>query len=249
MWSCFSDPTDRLWGTNVKKVALGAVLLAGSLVVVPLAEGASAAPPVARAAGEPTLKLGSKGAAVKRLQVRLKALHYDPGKADGNYGGTTRAAVWAFQKVNKIAPTSSGTVGKKTWKALEDPAVPTPVTPKRLREASRVEVLIGRQLIVVYKKGQIALISHTSTGSGRYEDGAVSRTPRGNFRVYRKIKGVRVARLGTLYNPIYFYRGYALHGSANVPLYPDSHGCARLPFGTDMKMFNLVPIGWQVYVK
>ncbi len=235
----------------MKKVALGALLLAGSLVVVPLAEGASAAAPpaAARAKDEPTLKVGSKGAAVKRLQLRLRELHYDPGATDGRFGGTTRAAVWAFQKVNGLSPTASGTVGKKTWKALEDPETPRPVTPKRLREANRVEVLIGRQLIVVYKKGQIALISHTSTGSGRYEDGAVSRTPRGNFRVYRKIKGVRVARLGTLYNPIYFYRGYALHGSPNVPLHPDSHGCARLPFGTDMKMFRLVPIGWQVYVK
>ncbi|MEO3781794.1 L,D-transpeptidase family protein [Actinocorallia sp. B10E7] len=237
----------------MKKVTLGAVLLAGSLVLVPLAEGASAAPAAvpagARAAAEPNLKVGSKGAAVKRLQLRLKELSYDPGKADGNYGSTTRAAVWAFQKVNRLETKTSGLVGKKTWAALKDPQTPKPVTPKRLRESNRVELLIGRQLVVVYKKNKIALISHTSTGSGRYEDGAVSRTPRGNFRVYRKIKGVRVARLGTLYNPIYFYRGYALHGSANVPLYPDSHGCARLPFGTDMKMFGLVPIGWQVYVK
>lgn len=237
----------------MKKVTLGAALLAGSLVLVPLAEGASAAPAetsaATRAAGEPNLKTGSKGVAVKRLQLRLKELNYDPGKADGRYGATTRAAVWAFQKVNRIETKASGLVGKKTWAALKNPKTPKPVTPKRLRERNRVEILIGRQLVVVYKKGKIALISHTSTGSGRYEDGAVSRTPRGNFRVYRKIKGVRVARLGTLYNPIYFYRGYALHGSPNVPLYPDSHGCARLPFGTDKKMFDLVPIGWQVYVK
>ncbi|WP_232835709.1 L,D-transpeptidase family protein [Actinocorallia populi] len=239
----------------MKKVTLGATLLAGSLVLVPLAESASAAPAsapaatAARAADTPNLKTGSKGAAVERLQLRLRELHYDPGKADGRYGSSTRAAVWAFQKVNRLPVKASGLVGKKTWAALEDPRTPKPVTPKRLREANRVEILIGRQLVVVYKKGRIALISHTSTGSGRYEDGAVSRTPRGNFRVERKIRGVRVAPLGTLYNPIYFYRGYALHGSPNVPLYPDSHGCARLPFGTDMKMFRMVPIGWQVYVK
>lgn len=236
----------------MKKVTLGAALLAGSLVLVPLAESASAAPgaaPAAARADEPNLKVGSKGTAVKRLQLRLKELRYDPGKADGNYGSTTRAAVWAFQKVNRLPTKASGLVGKKTWAALKDPRRPGSVTPKRVRERNRVEILLGRQLVVVYKKGEIALISHTSTGSGRYEDGAVSRTPRGNFRVYRKIKGLRVAPLGRLYNPIYFYRGYALHGSPNVPLYPDSHGCARLPFGTDMKMFDLVPIGWQVYVK
>ncbi|MDX6742915.1 L,D-transpeptidase family protein [Actinocorallia sp. A-T 12471] len=226
----------------MRKFAL--VALAATLVAGPLAGGAQAAP-----TDTPNLALGSKGAAVKKLQQRLLQLKYDPGKADGKFGGTTRAAVWAFQKVNGLETSSTGKVGRKTWKALDKPKLPTVITAKKKRERNRVEVNISKQLVVVYKNGKIALISHTSTGSGRYEDGAVSRTPRGYFRVERKIKGVRHAPLGTLYNPIYFYRGYALHGSPNVPLYPDSHGCARLPFGTDMKIFNLVPIGWQVRVK
>lgn len=231
---------------------LGAVM-AASLVAVPVAESAHAAPAIVEKApvakGDPTIALGAKGVAVKKLQQRLKVLGYDPGKADGRYGGTTRAAVWAFQKVNRIRPNSTGTVSKLTWKALDRPKAWRSITPKRLREANRVELSISRQLIAVYKNNKVILVTHTSTGSGRFEDGAVSRTPRGNFRTYRKIRGVRVARLGTLYNPIYFYGGYALHGSANVPLYPDSHGCARLPFGTDMLMFRTVPIGWQVYVR
>ncbi|GAA3229462.1 L,D-transpeptidase family protein [Actinocorallia longicatena] len=242
----------------MKKVVLGAALVA--LVSVPLGEQAvvaapSAAPAVApavagaQAAGDPSVRLGSKGAAVMKLQKKLKSLHYEPGRSDGRFGGQTRAAVWAFQKINGLPRTANGTVGAKTWKALEKPKVWKSITPKKRREANRVEISIKRQLIVVYKKNKIALITHTSTGSGRYEDGAVSTTPRGYFRTYRKIRGLRVAKLGTLYNPIYFYRGYAMHGSPNVPLYPDSHGCARLPFGTDMVMFRLVPIGWQVYVK
>ncbi|WP_460304805.1 L,D-transpeptidase family protein [Actinocorallia aurea] len=223
---------------------LAVVALAATLVTGPLAGGAQAAP-----SETPNLALGSKGTAVKELQKRLKQLKYDPGAADGKFGGTTRAAVWAFQKVNGLDTTSSGKVGKKTWKALDDPKLPPVLTAKKKREKNRVEVDVKRQLVTVYKNGKIALISHTSTGSGRYEDGAVSTTPRGYFRVERKIKGVRHAALGTLYNPIYFYRGYALHGSPNVPLYPDSHGCARIPFGTDLKLFDLIPIGWQVRVK
>ncbi|MCD0452818.1 L,D-transpeptidase family protein [Actinocorallia sp. API 0066] len=225
----------------MRKVAL--VALAAALVGGPLAGGAGAAP-----TATPNLKLGSQGAAVKQLQQRLKQLKYDPGTADGRFGGTTRAAVWAFQKVNGLPTASAGNVGLKTWRALERPKLPVVITAKKKRKADRVEISIKRQLVVVYRNNKIALISHTSTGSGRFEDGAVSRTPRGYFRVERKIKGVRHAPLGTLYNPIYFYRGYALHGSPNVPLYPDSHGCARLPFGTDMKIFNLVPIGMQVRV-
>jgi peptidoglycan hydrolase-like protein with peptidoglycan-binding domain len=248
----------------VKKVMLGAALVA--LVGVPLTEAPALAAPHAavqkpnvqkpavqriavQRAADPTLRLGSRGAAVKKLQKRLKALHYEPGKAGGSFNVQTRAAVWAFQKVNGLARTANGTVGTKTWKALSAPKTWTSIVPKKRRESNRVEISVKRQLIVVYKKNKIALITHTSTGSGRFEDGAVSHTPRGYFRTYRKIRGVRVAKLGTLYNPIYFYRGYAMHGSPNVPLYPDSHGCTRLPFGVDLAMFKLVPIGWQVFVK
>ena len=43
------------------------------------------------------LEFGSSGDAVKALQNRLKSLGYLSGKADGNYGESTRAAVVAFQ--------------------------------------------------------------------------------------------------------------------------------------------------------
>src|SRR4051812_39796796 len=60
-----------------------------------------------------TLKVGAKGTAVKVLQTRLAELGYAPGRIDGRYGGSTLSAVWAFQKVNGISPTS--TVASRTW--------------------------------------------------------------------------------------------------------------------------------------
>ena len=33
---------------------------------------------------------------------------------------------------------------------------------------------------------------------------------------------------GNMYKPLYFYRGQAIHGAANVPPSPASKGCARL---------------------
>ncbi len=224
--------------------------LAGLAVLVSSLSASLVAAPAAEAAAKPTLRYGAKGKYVKYVQERLRALHYAPGKADGKYGTDLRFAVLAFQKVNGLAP--NGTVGKRTWAALARPKAPARIVSGGA--ANRVEISKKRQLVVVYKGGRVQLITHTSTGSGkRYcHQGRceVARTPSGNFRVYRKINGWRHAPLGDLYKPVYFYRGYALHGSPSVPLYPASHGCARLPMRhTADLVFRIVPIGTAVYVR
>ena len=36
--------------------------------------------------------------------------------------------------------------------------------------------------------------------------------------------------LGAMYNPVFFISTvYAIHGDTYVPVFPDSHGCVRLP--------------------
>ncbi|WP_030172945.1 peptidoglycan-binding domain-containing protein [Spirillospora albida] len=57
-----------------------------------------------------TLRLGSRGDAVKALQKALGI------KADGRFGENTRTAVKKFQKNHKL--TAHGVVGGRTWKAL-----------------------------------------------------------------------------------------------------------------------------------
>lgn len=210
------------------------------------------ASPARAAAARPTLRYGSKGKYVTYLQKRLKALHYDPGAINGSYGKDTRYAVQAFQKVNGLEPSASGTVGGGTWHALDHPKGPKRVISGGA--ANRVEISKSRQLVVIYKNNQVQLITLTSTGSGqRYCNRgscAIATTPSGDFKVYRKINGWRHAPLGDLYKPLYFYRGYALHGSPSVPLYPASHGCARLPmYHTANLVFSVVPIGTRVYVR
>ena len=54
--------------------------------------------------------------AVIPLQERLNALGYSCGKADGIFGGKSRAAVIAYQKSKGLA--ADGIVGAKTWAAL-----------------------------------------------------------------------------------------------------------------------------------
>ena len=63
-----------------------------------------------------TLKYGSKGAEVTKLQTQLAKLGYFKGNATGYYGSQTQAAVKKFQAVKGISTT--GTVGPQTTKAL-----------------------------------------------------------------------------------------------------------------------------------
>jgi peptidoglycan hydrolase-like protein with peptidoglycan-binding domain len=67
-------------------------------------------------AGRPVLKLGSTGADVVALQQRLTALGYNPGRANGTFGASTRTAVMNFQKAKNL--TADGVVGRATWAAL-----------------------------------------------------------------------------------------------------------------------------------
>jgi hypothetical protein len=202
-----------------------------------------------QAQAEPTLHYGDHGAAVKRMQQRLKDLGYDPGAIDGKWGDATSFAVWAFQKVNHLKPRSS--CGGNTWAALAAPHTPKALVPKGAK--NRAEVDIKHQLLFIYKNGKLVLISHISSGSEQryYSRGhwSVAHTPRGNFKVYRKAKGWETSPLGKLYKANYFYGGYAIHGEPSVPLHPASHGCVRVPMGTSNTVAELLPIGTRVYVR
>ena len=64
-----------------------------------------------------TLKVGSRGSDVMKLQAVLKKIGYNPGAVDGIFGGATEEAVKNFQRNNGL--TVDGIVGEETHKALE----------------------------------------------------------------------------------------------------------------------------------
>jgi peptidoglycan hydrolase-like protein with peptidoglycan-binding domain len=204
-----------------------------------------------------TLRLGAKGAAVLALQRRLRELGYRPGRADGRYGGTTLAAVWAFQKVNGIRPTS--TVASATWRALESPKTPKVLVPNG--RATRAEVNLTRQIMVLYVDGRPALITHISSGSGvpycetaewqgrKQRFCGSARTPTGDYRTTWRRSGWHRSYLGQLYNPIFFNGGIAFHGALSVPLYPASHGCVRLPMNVAQELPGILGTGVPVHVR
>ena len=98
--------------------------------------------------------------------------------------------------------------------------------------------------------GRVTRIVDVSTGNDElYESEGVTYkafTPTGRYSVQRKIDGIRVSRLGELYRPAYFHQGWAIHGSPNVPVYPDSHGCVRVTNGSMDRLYGLLGIGVPV---
>src|ERR1044071_8628804 len=79
-------------------------------------------------ASMPTLKLGSTGAAVTRLQNKLKELGFDPGAIDGKFGAGTKKALMKFQKSQGL--TQDGVAGPETMEALKAAGSAAPSKPK-----------------------------------------------------------------------------------------------------------------------
>jgi hypothetical protein len=159
----------------------------------------------------PPLSYGARGPAVTGLERRLRSLGYALRGIDRYYADDTRDAVLAFQKVTGLPRT--GRVDSRTWRAIGASGPPRPRA-----GGTHIEVYKGRQVAFEVRDGRVVGITHVSTG-------ATGNTPVGTWRVYRKVTGWD----WVLWYPLYFLRGFALHGYPAVPAYPASHGCVRLP--------------------
>lgn len=201
---------------------------------------------------ESSVAAGSRGDEVAYVQQRLKDLGFDPGPVDGQFGTATTMAVWAYQKLLGLTGDAvDGRVTPELWSQMQDPLA---VAPKDGRSATstHVEIDLVRQLAIVWNGTSPALITHISSGSNRdwCENGwcGVAITPPGAYSFTRRISGWRQSELGLLYNPVYFNGGVAVHGAENVPLYPASHGCIRIPMHVAEYFPSLVDKGDEVLV-
>jgi hypothetical protein len=189
---------------------------------------------------------------VARLQQRLVDLGFDPGPADGQFGPATQMAVWAYQKL-VLGLTGADVTGKVTpdlWARMEQALTIHPLRPNAT--PTHVEVYLPSQTAVLFQDGKPRLITHISTGTGQEwcEEGycSVAITPGGVYQFGRRVDGWDDSVLGQLYNPVYFNYGVAIHGAYNVPLYPASHSCVRIPMHIAKYFPSLVKRGDQVFV-
>lgn len=176
-----------------------------------------------------TLAAGSEGPRVEAVQRSLAAATYPAGEPDGVYGAATYQAVLAFEKVTGL--TRDGVVDPEQMEQILLAEIPDAPPGSG---SHYVDIDLTRQVLFEVQDGKVINTYPVSTANGETyasQGGrmAVARTPRGSFEVERKIPGWRISYLGQLYHPVYFYGGYAIHGSTSVPAYPASHGCIRIP--------------------
>jgi hypothetical protein len=101
---------------------------------------------------------------------------------------------------------------------------------------------------VLYRNNQIQLVSHVSPGGGYYYCSpgggcGYAVTPTGNYTTLSFLPGWVTVPLGEMYNPTFFIgTAYAIHGDTDVPLYPASHGCVRIPMDIAAFFHKLVKI-------
>ncbi|MFN0026461.1 MAG: L,D-transpeptidase family protein [Acidimicrobiales bacterium] len=188
----------------------------------------------------PVVEVGSSDPAVLVLEQRLTDLGYRPGDIDESFSETTWSAVLAFQKAELLERT--GGMDGATWARL---AAPQAWRPSPSVTYPRVEVDLERQVVLVLFSPTDVVTLNTSTGGGylyanSWGGWSYAETPVGNYQVYYTHDGTEYVPLGTLYRPLYFYEGYAIHGSPYVPEYPDSHGCVRLSNDDQDWLFDLV---------
>jgi PKD repeat protein len=185
---------------------------------------------------QPRLAVGATTTSVTRLTAALAGLHYVVPRTSA-FDGRVLDAVYAFQKVQDLPRT--GAVDRSFWAALSRPRVPRP----RYGGGDHIEIDKVHQVLYVVRGGAVGAIVPVSTAgiAGRF-------TPVGRFAIYRKVTGFDPSPLGTLFDPMYFTGGYAIHGNPSVPPYPASHGCVRVPMWIAPILYETNDYGEPVYV-
>ena len=116
-------------------------------------------------------------------------------------------------------------------------------SPRPEDQRMQIKISIGSQRAVLYKDGQVAMVTPVSTGRPGFP------TPTGQFVVTDKDRMHR-STLYPAYMPYFLRmscRDFGMHAGV-LPGYPDSHGCIRLPFDSAQRFFREVDIGTLVTI-
>ena len=142
--------------------------------------------------------------------------------------GAKESAELQFAKqAEKLKP------GQWVWKAEIAPDGPV-----------LVYVDLGRQLATVYRNGVRIAVSTISSGKRGHS------TPTGVFTILQKNKDHRSSTYDNAPMPYMqrlTWKGVAMH-AGNLPGYPASHGCVRLPMEFAKKLFETMPMGGTVVI-
>ncbi len=180
---------------------------------------------------------GPAVAGIRETQTALARLGYLPQEAvDGLAGDRTRQAVLAFQSWEGLG--RDGVVGPATTARLATAKRPAPRGSGR-----RIEVYRDRGVALLVSGGETVRAIHVSTGAPGFT------TPPGSYKVFRKeLRSWSVPFSTWLPYASYFNNGIAFHEYPEVPAYPASHGCVRVPASEAPRVYEFATVGTVVDV-
>jgi len=175
---------------------------------------------------------GQTGFTVRVLQRLLRDVGYVPGHP-GVYDDRTARAVLTFRKMSGLARIT--TAPRTVLRRMIDGGGRFEV--RYPDHGHHVEGDISHQVLALIDGDRVERLYPMSSGKPS------TPTVLGRFRVYSKQPGTNSH--GMVHSS-YFIGGYAIHGYADVPAYPASHGCLRVPVPDAFSIFSWIQTGDRV---
>ncbi|MGA7434487.1 MAG: L,D-transpeptidase family protein, partial [Solirubrobacterales bacterium] len=182
----------------------------------------------------------SRSTGTLALQQKLADIGYLPRSGvDGVAGYQTQQAVMAFQAWEGLG--RDGVAGPATNAALRKAKRPKPKAKKPNRF---LEVHLEKGVLLLVKNGRTKRAIHVSAGKPGYD------TPTGRYRVFRKeLQSWSYPYSVWLPYASYFNNGIAFHEYNDIPPYPASHGCVRVPTPEAKRVYGFAAMNRVVVVK
>ncbi|HET7589416.1 MAG TPA: L,D-transpeptidase [Solirubrobacterales bacterium] len=182
----------------------------------------------------PALHPGECGAVVKGFKRAMARMGYVAGGGKC-FNGRLGREVLAYRKVNDMNRSQKAGAGlvKKVFGGKGGYHVKYP------KAGEHAEVSLGKQVLVLIKKGKPFAIYPVSTGKPS------TPTITGHYHFYRQEPGYNSEGM---YYSFYWHNGYAVHGYAEVPDYAASHGCVRTFIADQPRIYEQLHYGESIFV-
>jgi L,D-transpeptidase catalytic domain len=184
--------------------------------------------------GFPALHAGECGRVVKVFKEAMAKMGYVSG-AGPCFTARTAREVLAYRKVNERARTeqAGGRLVEEVFDGRGGYRVRYPGA------GEHAEVPLAKQVLVLARGARPFAIYPVSTGKPS------TPTVTGHYHFYLRSPGYNSE--GMFYS-FYWYRGYAVHGYAEVPTYPASHGCVRTYIADQPRIYYQLQMGESIFV-
>jgi hypothetical protein len=182
----------------------------------------------------PSLHPGECSKVVKGFKKAMAEMGYVAGGGKC-FNGRLGREVLAYRKVNDMNRSQKAGAGlvKKVFGGKGG------YHPKYANAGEHAEVPLGKQVLVLIKKGKPFAVYPVSTGKPS------TPTITGHYTFYRQEPGYNSEGM---YYSFYWHNGYAVHGYAEVPNYAASHGCVRTFIADQPRIYEQLHYGESIFV-